>query len=208
MSEVLIEPTKDHPVPYDLAEEKPATLLDEIAVAGNTAELQESLGADFDVTEGDTQREKELLDAVANAKKPSNLTNQSTAFAAATFLRTYGQQLAMDAAEARAAITNKLMELADCGDPRYELKALELLGKHSDIGIFTERSEITVNYSSPEDLEKAIKDRVKTLLNATVVDTVPLSQSLDEELGLLDDDEEEDEEEDEEDEDDEQDIAI
>ena len=201
MSEVLIEPTKDHPVPYDLAEEKPATLLDEIAVAGNTAELQESLGADFDVTEGDTQREKELLDAVANAKKPSNLTNQSTAFAAATFLRTYGQQLAMDAAEARAAITNKLMELADCGDPRYELKALELLGKHSDIGIFTERSEITVNYSSPEDLEKAIKDRVKTLLNATVVDTVPLSQSLDEELGLLDDDEEEDE-------DDEQDIAI
>ena len=205
MSEVLIEPTKDHPVPYDLAEEKPATLLDEIAVAGNTAELQESLGADFDVSEGDTQREKELLDAVASAKKPSNLTNQSTAFAAATFLRTYGQQLAMDAASARAAITNKLMELADCGDPRYELKALELLGKHSDIGIFTERSEITVNYSSPEDLEKAIKNRVKTLLNATVVDTVPLSQSLDEELGLLDDLNDDD---DEEDEDDEQDIAI
>ena len=205
MSEVLIEPTKDHPVPYDLAEEKPATLMDEIAVAGNTAELQESLGADLDVSEGDTQREKELLDAVANAKKPSNLTNQSTAFAAATFLRTYGQQLAMDAASARAAITNKLMELADCGDPRYELKALELLGKHSDIGIFTERSEITVNYSSPEDLEKAIKDRVKTLLNATVVDTVPLSQSLDEELGLLDDLNDDD---DEEDENDEQDIAI
>ena len=201
---VEIEPTKDHPVPYDLAEEEPATLMDEIAVAGNTAELQESLGAELDVSEGDTQREKELLDAVANAKKPSNLTNQSTAFAAATFLRTYGQQLAMDAAEARAAITNKLMELADCGDPRYELKALELLGKHSDIGIFTERSEITVNYSSPEDLEKAIKDRVKTLLNATVVDTVPLSQSLDKELGLLDDlnDDEEDEE------NDEQDISI
>ena len=206
MSEVLIEPTKDHPVPYDLAEEKPATLLDEMAVAGNTAELQESLGADFDVTEGDTQREKELLDAVANAKKPSNLTNQSTAFAAATFLRTYGQQLAMDAASARAAITNKLMELADCGDPRYELKALELLGKHSDIGIFTERSEITVNYSSPEDLEKAIKDRVKTLLNATVIDTVPTSgmteEDLDDILGVADLDDEEDEE------NDEQDISI
>ena len=179
---VEIEPTKDYPVPYDLAEEKPATLMDEIAVAGNTAELQESLGADLDVSEGDTQREKELLDAVANAKKPSNLTNQSTAFAAATFLRTYGQQLAMDAASARAAITNKLMELADCGDPRYELKALELLGKHSDIGIFTERSEITVNYNSPEDLEKAIKERVKNLLNATVVDIDPL----DDEFGKLD----------------------
>jgi hypothetical protein len=183
MSVVQIEPTKDHAVPYDLDEEKPATLIEEMAVAGNTAELQESLGAALDVTEGDVEREKELLRAVAEAKKPSNLTNQTTAFAAAAFLRTYGAQLAMDAAQARSAITNKLMEIADCGDPRFELKALELLGKHSDIGIFTERSEITVNYKSPEDLEKAIKDRVKNLLNAQVVDVTPLSQCLEEELG-------------------------
>jgi hypothetical protein len=89
----------------------------------------------------------------------------------------------MDAAQARAAITNKLMEIADCGDPRYELKALELLGKHSDIGIFTERSEITINYKNPEELEKAIKERVKNLLNATVVETV----SLDDQLGVIED---------------------
>jgi len=184
MPTVKVEPTKDHKVPYDLADEKPSTLLEEMAVAGNTAELQESLGASLDITEGDVEREKELLRAVAEAKKPSNLSHQPTAFAAAAFLRSYGQQLAMDAAQARAAITNKLMEIADCGDPRYELKALELLGKHSDIGIFTERSEITVNYSSPEDLEKAIKERVKTLLNATVVETV----SLDDQLGVLEGD--------------------
>ena len=183
MSVVQIEPTKDHAVPYDLDEEKPATLIEEMAVAGNTAELQESLGAALDVTEGDVEREKELLRAVAEAKKPSNLTNQTTAFAAAAFLRTYGAQLAMDAAQASSAITNTLMEIADCGDPLFELKALELLGKHSDIGIFTERSEITVNYKSPEDLEKAIKDRVKNLLNAQVVDVTPLSQCLEEELG-------------------------
>jgi hypothetical protein len=120
---------------------------------------------------------------VAESKKPTNLSNQTTAFAAAAFLRAYGQQLAMDAAQARAAITNKLMEIADCGDPRYELKALELLGKHSDIGIFTERSEITINYKNPEELEKAIKERVKNLLNATVVETV----SLDDQLGVIED---------------------
>jgi hypothetical protein len=91
----------------------------------------------------------------------------------------------MDAAQARAAITNKLMEIANCGDARYELKALELLGKHSDIGIFTERSEITINYKDPNDLENEIKDRVKRLLNASVVETVPLSDSLDEELGVF-----------------------
>ena len=183
MPTVKVEPTKDHKVPYDLADEKPSTLLEEMAVAGNTAELQESLGASLDISEGDVEREKELLRAVAESKKPTNLSNQTTAFAAAAFLRAYGQQLAMDAAQARAAITNKLMEIADCGDTRYELKALELLGKHSDIGIFTERSEITINYKNPEELEKAIKERVKNLLNATVVETV----SLDDQLGVIED---------------------
>ena len=198
MPTVQVEPTKDHKVPYDLSEEKSKTLLDEMAVAGNTAELQEALGASLDITEGDAAREKELLQAVAQAKKPSNLTNHTTAFAAAAFLRTYGQQLAMDAVQARAAITNKLMEIADCGDPRYELKALELLGKHSDIGIFTERSEVTINYKNPDDLEKAIKERIKTLLNATVVDVMSPSgaseEELDDLLGVVDiDDEDEDE---------------
>jgi hypothetical protein len=183
MTVVKIEPTKDHPVPYDTTAEKTETLLDEMAVAGNTAELQVELGAPLDLSEKDAAKEKELLAAVAKAKKPSNLKEPNTAFAAAAFLRSYGQQLAMDAAQARAAITNKLMEIANCGDPRYELKALELLGKHSDIGIFTERSEITVNYKDPDDLEKAIKERVKRLLNATVVDTVPLSQQVDKALG-------------------------
>ena len=178
MPVVKVEPTKEHSVPYDTTAQKTATLLDEIAVAGNTAELLVDLGAPLNVSEKDAVKEKELLNAVATAKKPSNLKTPSTAFAAAAFLRTYGQQLAMDAAEARAAITNKLMEIANCGDARYELKALELLGKHSDIGIFTERSEITVNYKDPDDLEKAIKDRVKRLLNATVVNEVPLAQSL------------------------------
>ena len=93
-------------------------------------------------------------------------------------------QLALDAATARAAITNKLMELANCGDPKFELKALELLGKHSDIGIFTERSEITINYKNPEDLESAIKERVKRLLNADIIDITPLDNDLDDELGV------------------------
>ena len=185
MPNVNIEPTKDKPVPYNLREEKPGTMLEELAVAGNTAELQEALGAALDITDEDLEKEKALLDEVIKRKKTKNLTLPSTALAAASFLRTYGQQLAMDTAEARAAITNKLMEIANCGDPRYELKALELLGKHSDIGIFTQRSEITINYKNPADLENEIKERVKRLLNASVVETISLEDSLDEELGIF-----------------------
>jgi len=185
MPNVNIEPTKDKPIPYNLREEKPGTVLEELAVAGNTVELQEALGAALDITDEDLEKEKALLDEVIKRKKTKNLTLPNTALAAASFLRTYGQQLAMDTAEARAAITNKLMEIANCGDPRYELKALELLGKHSDIGIFTQRSEITINYKNPADLENEIKERVKRLLNANIVETVSLDESLDEELGIF-----------------------
>jgi hypothetical protein len=77
------------------------------------------------------------------------------------------------------------MEIANCGDPRYELKALELLGKHSDVGLFTERSEITVTHKNSDTLEAAIKERIKRLLNSDVVDVVPLTDTLDTELGVI-----------------------
>ena len=66
MAVVKIEPTKEHPVPYDTSDEKVETFLDEMAVAGNTAELQVELGASLEVTEADAARQKELLEAVTN----------------------------------------------------------------------------------------------------------------------------------------------
>jgi hypothetical protein len=183
MPTLIVEPTKEHPVPYDTSDEVSPTFLEEVAVAGATAEFQVELGAPLEITEEDAEREKALLAAVIKNKSAKNLRLPSTAFAAAAFLKTYGEQLAMDVASARSAITNKLMEIANCGDPKFELKALELLGKHSDIGLFTERSEITINYKSPEALEEAIKERVKRLLNADIIDITP-SQSLEEELGF------------------------
>jgi hypothetical protein len=160
------------------------TFEDELAVAGNTAELLEQLGAPIEVDERTLQKEQQLIKEAVTAKKTENLTSLPVAYGAASFLRAYGQSLALDVNQARAAITTKLMEIADCGDTKYELRALELLGKHSDIGLFTERSEITINYNSPESLEAAIKERVKRLLNADVVDVKPLGMNLDEELGV------------------------
>jgi hypothetical protein len=185
MTEVSITPDRSKKVPYDLRDEEPASFLDELNVAGTTAELKAALGAVPEISPEDAEAEKRLLKEAIKQKKVKNLTNQNTAYAAAAFLRTYGAQLALDVAAARAAITNKLMELANCGDPKFELKALELLGKHSDIGLFTERSEVTINYKNPQDLETAIKERVKRLLNAELIDVTPVDVSLEEEFGSL-----------------------
>lgn len=186
MPTTRLKPDKSKPVPFDMSDQTTASFEEEVAVAAATAELQVDMGAPLEVDLATFKREQDLIDQVVKNRASEPLTKVNTAFAAAAFLKTYGQHLAMDAAAARAAITNKLMEIANCGEIKYELKALELLGKHSDIGLFTERSEITISYKSPEALEEAIKERVKRLLNADIIDVTPLGMNLDEELGVAD----------------------
>jgi hypothetical protein len=184
MPVVKIDPSMDHPVPFSLEPDQLDTFMEEVIVAANTAEMLESLGAPLEIDAATLDREKALIDAVAKKQATAPLKNYSTALAASGFLKTYGQNLAFDVGQVRAALTNKLLEIANCGDTKYELKALELLGKHSDIALFNERSEITVNYNSPEALEAQIKERIKRLLNADVIDVTPVGMDLDEELGV------------------------
>lgn len=183
---VNIEPTGDHPVPYNTDTEEAKTFQDTVVVAANTADLLQELGAPMEIEKDDIDKVVELFKADKRHKAKHELAQPNTAGAAALFLKGYANKVAADAAEVRSAITAKLMEIANCGDPRYELKALELLGKHSDIGIFTERSEITITHKTSSDLEEAIKERVKRLLNANIVDVTPITDSLDDELGVAD----------------------
>jgi hypothetical protein len=171
-------------MPFSIEPDETDTFMEEITVAANTAEMLETLGAPLEVDPVTLDREKALIDAVAKRQQTTPLKNYSTALAASGFLKTYGQSLAFDVGQVRAALTNKLLEIANCGEIKYELKALELLGKHSDISLFTDKSEITINYNSPDALEAAIKERVKRLLNADIIDMTPNGIDLDEELGV------------------------
>lgn len=187
---VHIEPTKDVPMPYIGVSDEPQNFEETLIVAANTEEVLEQLGAGVPEIEAeDLESTKVLLEQALKKKDPKALNNPMTAYAAKEFLRTYTARLAVDMSDVRSALTNKLLELANCGDPRFELKALELLGKHSDIALFTERSEVTVNYKNSTDLESAIKERIGRLLKSSVVDVevrnvAPSStRALDEEFG-------------------------
>lgn len=184
---VNIEPTGTHTVPYSLDTEEGKNFHETVIVAANTADLLQELGASIEIEKDDIDKTLELFKAANRHVAKHALKTPSTASAAALFLRSYANQVATDAAEIRSAVTSKLMEIANCGDPRYELKALELLGKHSDVGLFTERSEITINHKTSSDLEEAIKERVKRLLNANIVDVTPITDNLDDELGVMED---------------------
>ena len=182
---INIEPTSEHPVPFDLSDELPTTHKDAVTIAANTAGLIEELGGSLDF---DAKAGKQALDLVKNTKAsstPKHVSNSAVAGVLRATVKTLDFQAFEDIQQARNFITNRLVELATCGDAKLEIKALELLGKHSDVGLFTERSEITVHHTTSEALENSIKERVKRLLNADIVDVNPVpSNSLDEELGV------------------------
>jgi hypothetical protein len=165
-----IQPTKDVPVPFDLSDEQPKTHADSIAIAVNTADMIESLGGSLDFDAKDFAKAVELAKGETKTPTPKTITSPGIAKTLAVAIKQHDFQAFADVQQARNFVTNKLISLADCGDPKLELKALELLGKHSDIGLFTERSEITVHHTSSKSLEESIKERVKRLMNADVVD--------------------------------------
>lgn len=176
---VEIEPTKDIPLPYTEAGDKLDTFKDSLEVTANTVTALEQIGAPLEVSADDAFATAELLKKAIKKQDTKALNQPLVAFGAKEFVRTYSTRLAVEVSDIRTALTNKLLELANCGDPRFELKALELLGKHSDIALFTERSEVTVNYKNSNDLESAIKDRIRRLLHSSAVDIEPITPSAD-----------------------------
>jgi hypothetical protein len=180
-----IEPVANVPVPFDLEDEQPATHKDAVAVAVNTVDLIEQLGGSLDYADEDLDKAKALITGEGKPKLPATISATAEAKAVSDLVKRYNFQSFADAIEARHFVTNRLVMLADCGDPKIEIRALELLGKHSDVGLFTERSEITVHHTSSVTLEQSIKERIKRLLNSDVIDVTPLDD-LDAQLGPID----------------------
>jgi hypothetical protein len=74
----------------------------------------------------------------------------------------------------------------DAAKPSEQLKALELLGKVSEIGLFTERVEININNKSTEELEQELVNTLTKYMGQAVSVTKTddiLGGDLDAELG-------------------------
>jgi len=168
-----IEPTAEHPIPFDLSDEQPKTHADSVAIAVNTVDFIEQLDGCIDYDNKSLEQAGKLITGTEKSATPKTVSVSGQAKAASVLIKEFDFQAFSDQIQARNFITNKLITLADHGDPKVELKALELLGKHSDIGLFTERSEITIHHTTSSSLENSIKERIKRLMNADVTDLKP-----------------------------------
>ena len=72
------------------------------------------------------------------------------------------------------------------------MRALELLGKISDVGLFAEKSEVTITHQSTDDLKAKLRKKLEKLAKPEdkIEDAVVIegeSFNVDDELGIKDD---------------------
>jgi hypothetical protein len=73
----------------------------------------------------------------------------------------------------RLLVTNKLILDSESPDDRTRLRALEMLGKITDVGLFTEKSEITYKTKSDEELDEELEKRIQSILSKNTIDITP-----------------------------------
>jgi len=55
-------------------------------------------------------------------------------------------------------------------DAKIRIKSLELLGKISDVGLFTDKTEITMRHKPTEELEQLLRERLTRVIEGEAVD--------------------------------------
>jgi len=164
----------------------------------NTAEELSRHGLDLNPDAEDKDVAAKL--ALAYAENPDSTSKKATTNKMASLtpaslvltdniLKEFGQSVVKSAVHVRHLVTNKLLLETENPDPKVRIRALELLGKISDVGLFAEKSEVTITHQSTDDLRKKLKEKLENLVKVEDLpqETVVIdgeSLNIDEELGL------------------------
>jgi antitoxin component HigA of HigAB toxin-antitoxin module len=106
-----------------------------------------------------------------------------------SYLDEYGRAVVGHAIELRHTVTNRLIEESMSADPRIRIRALELLGKISDVGLFTDRTEITITHQTTDELRLKLRAKLQRLVNPPIIQDAEVKLGddiidVDAELGL------------------------
>jgi len=143
----------------------PLSERERIHVAAMTAIAEIQLGADVEITEDDANLARQIVRDGRRATK-TELAKPGVVLKLEALLDEYDYEVVDDAKRLRAYVTNRLIEESDNPDPKIRLRALEMLGKVSEVGLFTERREVIVTNRSEKDLQAELQEHLSVLMDA------------------------------------------
>jgi len=165
----MYTPVIDYDVP--LADYAPTFESLETRVASAMAALVDTnnLPAPNEISDEDKHKAREVF--IGNElASDADLASPGMVVYLQSLLSEYDQVVVKSAQQLRTYVTNKLLRETDNPDARIRMKSLELLGKISDVGLFTDKTEITMRHRPTEELEQMLRERLTKVLEAEVVD--------------------------------------
>tara|TARA_B100000497_G_scaffold76261_1_gene85319 strand:- start:297 stop:899 length:603 start_codon:yes stop_codon:yes gene_type:complete len=196
---IAVDVQTNVPVPTD---NPSIPLTERIAAAAETTKLLAEHGLEIEASNADRNNAAAIAtafaeDPVKTAKKAT--PRRTAALTPATLLLTdrilkdFGHSVVKNSIQIRHLVTNKLIEETENPDARIRIRALELLGKVSDVGLFAEKAEVTVTHQTTDDIRDRLRDKLTKLVDVTpdddVEDAVILDGQtidIDAELGISD----------------------
>lgn len=179
---LVITPEANIPLPFDTTPDEVREFVDRARAAVNTIKTLEAAGAKIEITEEDHFEAGKIF---SGAKSLIVNTESAGAVKQLDLLLTeYDKGLINAAHRLRNYVTNRLLEESNNVDPKIKIKALELLGKIGDVGLFTERIEVTHTIKSSKEIEQQIMQRLEKYMGdvEVVPDEKVKLQRLEEEL--------------------------
>jgi hypothetical protein len=149
------------------------------SAAAKTAKdiLRRSGAPDMEITEADVVDAHTMFSGYmagnSNAITTTKLQKPETVIKLEALVAEYDWRVIQHADQIRMLVTNKLLGLSDHKDPKVQLKAVELLGKLADVGMFVEKQEITYKQKSEEELQNSLMQKLGLLIEGEIIEDNP-----------------------------------
>lgn len=101
------------------------------------------------------------------------LSSPGTVIQIKAILDEYDREVVQSAKQIRTYVTNKLILDSTNPDPRVRLKCYEMLGKISDVGLFTDKTEVTMRHRPTEELEQLLRERLMKTIEQMPESPIP-----------------------------------
>lgn len=195
---IVATPEVGIPLPFDTTPEEIEDFREKAHAYFETVQELISQGMPVEVTDADKAASHQIF--VDSKLPPAKQLTSGTILNLEAILNEWDQEVLDVSRRLRNYVTNKLIMESVDPDPRQRMKALENLGKISNVGLFAERVDITVTHRTINDIEQDLKKTLE-LFGAEVTDVTPIEETksiadidIDEEFGLTDQEPEEEEE--------------
>jgi hypothetical protein len=182
---IVVTPETGIPLPFDTTPEEIEQFRERAKAAVETIKELIEMGGEVDIDEDDRRSARH---AVGSNSIKITEQNAGTLVHLEAILSEYDRDLLNSATRLRSYVTNKLLIETVDEDPKVRLKALELLGKTSGVGLFSDRLEVNVTHRTIDQIDNELETLLEKYMGPVQLVETQTEQELESLLHLDDED--------------------